>query len=145
MFDPSNSIMKKLEDIPKKEIFTVPDGYFEKLPATIQSRLHQEDPRNVWAGRLRYAFPLVVLLGLSIFWFTREGATPHHPETVLASIPTSDLVVYLAESDLSVEDLLDNVALDDTDAAALEEAVYALDLSEEQLQELMNDVELKDL
>ncbi|HYG20984.1 MAG TPA: hypothetical protein VD816_18730 [Ohtaekwangia sp.] len=136
--------MKKLEDIPKKKVFTVPDGYFEKLPAAVQSRVHRQDTRAIWTGRLRYAFPVVVVLGLSVFWFTRDAATAH-PEAVLATIPTSDLVGYLADSDLSVEDLLDNVALDDADAAELEEAVYALDFSDEQLQDLMNDVELKSL
>ena len=29
----------KLEDLPQKEIFDVPEGYFEKLPGTIQARI----------------------------------------------------------------------------------------------------------
>ena len=49
--------MKKLEDIPKKEIFDVPDGYFEKLPGKIQARISGSVPftepkvkLSTWAG-----------------------------------------------------------------------------------------------
>ena len=35
--------MKKLEEIPKKEVFKVPEGYFENLPGIIQARVAQQN------------------------------------------------------------------------------------------------------
>ena len=40
--------MKKLEDIPKKQNFEVPEGYFEKLPGIIQSRVTQQHKEKSW-------------------------------------------------------------------------------------------------
>ena len=65
--------MKKLEDIPKKNVFEVPDGYFDRLPGIIQARVSQEKPSFVWYSwpvALRYALPVLLMMAVGIFWYT---------------------------------------------------------------------------
>ncbi len=136
--------MKKLEDIPKKQIFEVPEGYFEKLPGIIQSRVTQHHVEKSWwvnyRVSLRFAVPAVILITVGIFWFNRPQSDLS-AEGILASIQTEDLVSYLDEADLTTDELLDQVELDAEDATIIEESVYALPLNDSDYEEILNEIE----
>lgn len=125
--------MKKLEEIPKKEIFKVPEGYFEELPAKIQARIESKNPAKetsfIFEYRLQYAIPVIALLAVGIYWFS-ISSQPRDVETLLASVETEDLVAYLNESDLTTEDLLEHVEFNSTDAEEIENEVYDLNFDE---------------
>jgi hypothetical protein len=137
--------MKKLEDIPKKDIFSVPDGYFEKLPGILQSRLtehHQPSWKTspIFRYSVRVAIP-VLALAVGIFWYTRQtGGTD--AEMILASVETEDLMVYLQESDLSTEELMDHLPLNADDADDIQDAVYELNFGDNELEEIIDDIDL---
>jgi hypothetical protein len=125
----------KLEDIPKKEIFTAPDGYFDMLPGVIQARVAKQSrfTRPVWQYSLRYALPAVVLVAAGILWYTRQTSA----QDMLAGIATEELVRYLEESEtLSTDELLDTNLLDADDVQSIEQEVYNLDLNDDVLDAL---------
>jgi hypothetical protein len=125
----------KLEDIPKKEIFTAPDGYFDMLPGVIQARVAKQSrfTRPVWQYSLRYALPAVVLVAAGILWYTRQTSA----QDMLAGITTEELVRYLEESEtLSTDELLDTNLLDADDVQSIEQEVYNLDLNDDVLDAL---------
>ena len=140
--------MKKLEEIPKKEVFKVPEGYFENLPGIIQARVTQQHNRQeaapVFMFALKYALPVIVVFALGLFWFTGKDEVPT-AESILASIQTDDLVAYLDEDDLTTEELLEDVSLTDEDAAVIEGAVYELGLGDENVEDLLNDIDINSL
>lgn len=135
--------MKKLEDIPKKQIFEVPEGYFEKLPGIIQSRVATaRSETSLWGARslsLQYVLPAVVLISAGIFWFTRSQSDLT-TENILASVQTQDLVTYLGEADFTTEELLDDADLDVEDARQIEGAVYEFSLDDSALEEIIDDI-----
>lgn len=73
--DPNNDF--SLNDIPKKNIHQVPDGYFEKLPNHIQQIIRGQKSNGIWAlswppskifvGTLSAASIIILTLYLSIF------------------------------------------------------------------------------
>lgn len=134
--------MKKLEDIPKKQIFEVPEGYFEKLPGIIQSRVVKPQLERSWwftyRYSLRFALPAVILLAAGIFWFN-SSQTDLNAENILASIQTEDLITYLDEADLTTEELLEHVELDAEDVSTIEESVYEFQFSDSDLEEIFNE------
>jgi hypothetical protein len=136
--------MKKLEDIPKKQNFEVPDGYFEKLPGIIQSRVTQQPKESSWwldhRFALRFAVPSVIFLAVSIFWFSRSQMDKS-VETILASVQTEDLITYLSESDFTTDELLEDVQLNHEDAADIEESVYELQFTDSEFEEIFNEIE----
>lgn len=136
--------MKKLEDIPKKQIFEVPDGYFEKLPGIIQSRVGKDrEERSGWSVyrfSLQYAVPVVILVAAGIFWFTRSQSDLS-TENILASIQTEDLVAYLGDTDFTTEELLEDIDLDAEDAIQIEGAVYEFPLDDSALEEFIDDID----
>src|SRR5262245_33690840 len=119
--------MKKLEDIPKKEFFNVPEGYFENLPTVVQSRIagqkKEKALRPVFSYALRYALPVVILGVIGYFWLGPKS-NPTDAESILATIDTEDLVAYINESDLTTEELLESVQLDENDVDQIEGEIY---------------------
>ncbi len=135
--------MKKLEDIPKKQVFDVPEGYFEKLPGIIQARVasqqRQEKVRPVFAYTLRYALPAVLAVMLVIFWFNRQ-ADVMSAESILASVQTEDLVAYLSEADLTTDELLEDVVLNPDDVDQIEGEVYGFGQADEDLEDILDEI-----
>jgi len=136
--------MKKLEDIPKKQNFEVPDGYFEKLPGNIQSRVTQQHKERSWGldrrFALRFALPAVILLSVGIFWYSRLPMDKS-VENILASVQTEDLISYLSESDFTTDELLEDVQLNTEDAMDIEESVYELQFTDSEFEEIFNEIE----
>lgn len=115
--------MKKLEDIPKKNIFEVPEGYFEKLPGIIQARVAKPEPIRWFVPSLKFALPVLALVAVGIFWFTSQ--TGQSIEEQLSRIQTEQLVAYLDDSDLTMDDLAETVTWSESDLNELEEKVYS--------------------
>jgi len=136
--------MKKLEDIPKKQNFEVPEGYFEKLPGIIQSRVTQQQKERSWGldqrFALRFALPAVILLAIGIFWYSRSPMDKS-VENILASVQTEDLITYLSESDFTTDELLEDVRLNNEDAMDIEESVYELQFTDSEFEEIFNEIE----
>jgi len=138
----------KLEDIPKKEIFKVPDGYFDSLPSKIQARIDaQATGRQVsffFQYKLQYALPLLVFLALGIFWYAQYNQ-PKDAETLLASVETEDLIAYLNESEISTEDVLTHIEFNSEDLEEIENEVYELQLDDELLEGDIDELDLENM
>lgn len=120
--------MKNLENIPKKNIFSVPDGYFDKLPSSIQVRIASENPKQelkpYFRYVLQYALPVVVVVVAALFIFKPKS---NSVEDMLASVSTEQLVVYLDEVDvnaLTTEELIESFEFDSETIEAIEQEVY---------------------
>jgi hypothetical protein len=136
--------MKKLEDIPKKSIFEVPEGYFDRLPGIIQSRIAEKrpvrDPQSYWVLSLRYALPAIVLIAASIFVYQNYyGNQAIDAESILASIDSQELVNYLDDDNVSMEEILDDVDVNEINPDELN--TMELDISETDLLNLSEEFE----
>ena len=104
--------MKRLEDIPKKQFFQVPDGYFEDLPMRIQARIQTNEEKKSWIPDLSIAFKFaipVVLVGIiSIIVWTN---LPKSDDSLanLDAVPTAQLLAYLESDDITTDVILENV------------------------------------
>jgi hypothetical protein len=140
--------MKKLENIPKKNIFEVPEGYFEKLPGIVQSRVAAQSKSKAtqWVFALRYALPILILACIGIFWFNNSTSYQYNElEAELESLQPGQLSIYLNDTDLSTEELVETVAWSEDDLQELEENVYStLEVTSQELDNVLDeyDVEL---
>ncbi|HTH56252.1 MAG TPA: hypothetical protein VL728_09415 [Cyclobacteriaceae bacterium] len=124
--------MKRLDEIPKKNVFEVPDGYFDQLALKIQAKTETISPAKKtisgWSFALRYALPVLLLvIGGIIVW---KPKTVQDTEQLLASIPTEHLIDYLHESEIAEAELLEVINFDDRDVDSLNVHVhtqYAID------------------
>jgi hypothetical protein len=135
--------MKKLEDIPKKQAFEAPEGYFDSLPGIIQARVAK--PENVsqrfsWKPVLFYAMP-VLAVAIGLIWYLNTGRGESSPEQLLASIETVDIEAYLDESEMTTDELLDHIDYDQLQADSLVFENPELDFSDADLDELLDEFE----
>jgi hypothetical protein len=129
--------MKKLEDIPKNNPFSVPDGYFDKLPGIIQARISASTPekqaRPYFRYALQYAIPVIALIIVALIYLAPKESENYND--ILATVSTEQLAAYLADSDITTEDILESGELDDESAEAIEAEVYFNDIDLEDLSE----------
>lgn len=138
--------MKKLEEIPKKSVFEVPEGYFDRLPGIIQARVapiaigSKGEPQWVLYFRfgLKYALPVLVV-GVASFFFLNNPQTLS-AEELIASVDSAHLVAYLEDSDLNSDDLLEIVPLNQEEAEAIQgSSIDELKVNDEDVEYLSNE------
>jgi len=133
----------KLNDSHKKNIYKVPDGYFDELPQIIQTRIAEQNSKanHVWLSYgLKYALPIVLLIivfTLSVINFNK----PETPEELLAEVSTEELILYLEESDITTEELIETVDYESMDLEFDNETdiINDSDINDKEMEQLLND------
>lgn len=115
----------RLSDLKKETPFSVPDGYFDKLPQIIQSRIVSEPASQpVWSWSWQRSLGLVSAMALVfvLVWVTvpeRQGSLGQEP---LSDISDASIVNYLEDQNISYYDLSEHKVIQtafDTDSTVL--------------------------
>ena len=109
----------KLEEIKKKNIYTVPDKYFDQLPTRIQSRMNEKKPvfgiSVNWSIVLKVATPSFAVILLLFYFGASRNNTYKSAEEILAQVETEDLIAYLETTDITTEDIIEELDLSTID------------------------------
>lgn len=133
--------MKKLEDIPKKQIFTVPDRYFEELPSKIQDRITAKHQTPGFFERFKVSYTIALAaLAILVILIWIPGQKKVTAEEMLASISTEELIAYLNDIDISDDELFDAIEFNTTDVEDLEDEVFRFEDSDIIILEELNDL-----
>lgn len=98
----------RLDDLKRETPFSVPEGYFDKLPQMIQSRIPAEPVRKPlvsWSWQRSVGLAAASALLLVLVWVTvpeRQGSLGQEP---LSGISNASIVTYLEDQDISYYDL----------------------------------------
>jgi hypothetical protein len=142
--NPSEQPNKRLEDLEKKNIFTVPDRYFDTLPSIIQSRVAKPErsTRFTFGWVPRLAFASVILVLLVSVWFFKQNLD-NQPTALLTQVSSTEITNYLQDSDVSQLELMETVAFA---ANPAQESIFqTLELSDRELLEQLSTQEVEDL
>lgn len=136
----------KPEEMEKRNIFKVPDRYFENLPMAIQARLARKKrwwETPVFIGTLKYAIPAFLILIIA-FFAIRKPAVIESPDSLIAEVSTQDLIYFLEDSDITVEEILSNLNLQEIEFELRPEdsGILELELDSGDLQEFYEEYEL---
>jgi hypothetical protein len=138
----------KLEKIPKKRVFDIPDGYFDELPQKIQKRIAGEQPAwtvsFIFDYKLQYVLPVFLLMVVGLIWFTRNDEAAN-VESILESVETEDMISYLDASEMTTEEILMSGEFNTEDAEEIETEVYDLHLQENTLDAIIKDMDLENI
>jgi len=109
----------KLDELPKKQVYSVPDDYFKELPSIIQARAVKQEktktPVILWSTALRFALPVIALIMMLVYFGTRLNNDDIDIQAMLEDIPTEELVNYLTESDITTDELLSLIDVNELD------------------------------
>ncbi|MEJ0029660.1 MAG: hypothetical protein WDO15_04520 [Bacteroidota bacterium] len=134
--------MRKLEDIPKKTPFKVPDGYFDQLPAVIQSRMAKETGTSfsqVVSFSLKFALPVIALVVAGIFWLR-----PAPVDDPLNGVDTEQIALFLNNTELvEIDDTHDQADFTKNEIDQLTDSIYSnIEYSNE---DIFDDIDLDNL
>ena len=136
----------KLEDIKKKNIYSVPDKYFDQLPARIQSRVNEKKPvlglSLNWSLAFKVAAPALTLV-LILFYFgisTTDNSTLSSDE-MLAQVSTDDLIAYLETTDITIDEIIEELDLSNIELDFYEEGpiMQNMDMNDEEIEALLDE------
>ncbi len=135
----------KLEDIKKKNIYTVPDAYFDQLPTRIQARVHKTESAPFfsfnWSLTYKVALPALAVLILVFYLGSDPKVNSGSAESLLTHVSTEDLVAYLETTDITSDEILESIDFNTTDLdMTLDQPLIEDDeISEESLQRLLDE------
>ncbi|MCK5703830.1 MAG: hypothetical protein KAI29_21880 [Cyclobacteriaceae bacterium] len=135
----------KLEDIKKENIYSVPDRYFDQLPARIQSRVNEKKPvlgvSLSWSLVLRVAGPVLAVI-LVIFYFgITNNYTGQSADDLLAQVTTDDLIAYLETTDITADEIIEGLDFSTIDLDFYEEGpiMQNMEMSDEEIDGLYDE------
>ncbi|HEY4651222.1 MAG TPA: hypothetical protein VIG72_07395 [Pontibacter sp.] len=127
----------KLSDLPKHNVYQVPEDYFDRLPTRIMERTAAAPqthwlPAQVWQSlRIAVAPLMLLLLFVGVFYFGTESQPEPHTFN-LARVPDTEIVNYLtAYSTVESADLAELNKLQKQELTAEFLNVSAADAEEE--------------
>ncbi len=137
--------MKRLEDIPKKQNFKVPDGYFDELSMRIQARIEAGQPKykvSLSYGKLalRYALPVVLVGVISVALWNNYSAKNEDPMAALENIPAGQLLAYLESDEISTDDIMEHAAFSNSTVDEMQKQYDGI--SDSELDELANEYDI---
>lgn len=115
----------RLDDLKKDLPFSTPEGYFDKLPQIIQSRITADPIRKPvigWSWQRSAALVSAMAIILVLVWVTvpeRQGSLGQEP---LSDISNATIIDYLEEENISYYDLSEHQVVQkafDTDSTVL--------------------------
>ncbi len=141
--NPSERKPFHLEELEKKNIFQVPEGYFDTLPTRIQSRVVKPRWESGWSfGWAGWATGLATAVMIVIgFWFF-NGNQPGSTETVLAKVSNQELINYLQDSEVTQSEIIETVSADGSNPD--ENLFQQLDVPEDELIEQLSTQDVED-
>jgi len=134
----------KLEDIKKKNIYSVPDRYFDQLPTRIQSRVNEKKPvwglSLSWNLTLRVAGPALAVI-LIIFYFSISNNTGQSTDDLLAQVTTEDMIAYLETTDITTDEIIEGLDFSTIDLDFYEEGpiMQNMEMSDEEYDALFDE------
>lgn len=123
----------QLDDLEKKQVYTVPDNYFENLPATIRRRLNtpqsNRHPAISWLSYTAGLAGLFLILLAAYAWFTYSPS--REPEPFITDVAETEIIEYLQLQELSQYDIIE--AASDAEITFGEAAFQQADINSELL------------
>ena len=104
----------RLEDLKRDVPFEVPNGYFDKLPSVIMSRLPATpEPRPLvsWSWQRSLGLAGALSLIVALVWFTYPQQQGPLGSERLSQVSDDTILEYLSEENISYYDLSENNAV----------------------------------
>lgn len=141
-----------IESLERKNIYQVPDEYFDQLPLKIQSRIDRH-PKHVASTlfdfklihKLVWGFTAAAMIVLVVGWFYYSPSSQTiDAEHLIADIRTEDLIEYLLIENISDEDILASLSTDFllNEAESMQLEIFDVDASEDDLESIYSELDL---
>lgn len=138
-----------LDDIKlKSPPYQVPEGYFEDLNAKILERTSTVAPESVvlWYRKPAWQMALASVVLLVAFTFVWFNGAPAAEQDYLADVSDEEILIYLANNDLTESEIIENYTFMDEDfSIESEELLEDIEIEDNMLDDLYLEYEINEL
>ena len=107
----------KLDDFQGKSNYKAPENYFDQLHTKILEQVNQEEKSKPWLADKRIWWAAASLILIAAFsWATYYYQSPASTTDLLSEVNDEDIRLYLASSDISLEELSQSVDTEDLES-----------------------------
>lgn len=104
-----------VNDLERKQVYSVPEDYFEQLPGKIGQRIHKPQPefRLLEWPVVRYGMAvasLCLILFIGYTYYVAPQAEQAKPEAILAQVSGPEIIQYLQQAEVSQYELVERVS-----------------------------------
>jgi len=118
--------MKNLDQIEKRNIFKVPDQYFETLYSAIRDRI-EKGHRWQSASPIKIAFASLAIVAITLIAIAQFKANSYQIQDELSTVGTEELMQYIITSDITMVDIASELDIDDDTYEQIIEENYSFD------------------
>lgn len=107
--------MTKLKDIPPKDIYKVPEGYYEELFEQVTHRIGQEPQKGLlYQPRFKLILASIVIILLALWYFLDNTTNNYSIQDELSTIDRSELLQFAYDNDFSITDITSELDIADS-------------------------------
>jgi len=109
----------KLDDLARDVPYQVPEGYFEKLPSAVQTKIQELISEKETLFPIRWGWQRSAVVGVAasiigaLIWVTYPQQQGTLAETSLSQVSNTEIVNYLKDNQVTLYEVSENVDLSD--------------------------------
>ncbi len=138
----------KLEDLDRSVPYEVPEGYFDKFPSAIQTRLHEHIAEKEHKFTISWSWRRTALVGIAasvvgvLLWITYPQKQHSVGEETLSQVSDEEIVKYLKDNQISQHEMSDQTQLSELYSGE-DVLLQQLNVDDEDLKKAIQEVDLE--
>ncbi|WP_428658032.1 hypothetical protein [Runella sp.] len=139
----------KLEDLENKLPYREPEGYFEKLPSVVQSRIYERVSEKENSFSVSWSWKRTALLGAAasvvgiLLWLTYPQRQHSLGEETLSQVTDDEIITYLKDNHITQQEMTEQPQVKEsyTDEDVL---LQQLNVNDEDLRKAIQEEDLEE-
>lgn len=139
----------KLEDLENKLPYREPEGYFEKLPSVVQSRIYERVSEKENSFSVSWSWKRTALLGAAasvvgiLLWVTYPQRQHSLGEETLSQVSDDEIITYLKDNHITQQEMTEQPQIKEsyTDEDVL---LQQLNVNDEDLRKAIQEEDLEE-
>lgn len=139
----------KLEDLDRNLPYREPAGYFDKLPATVQSRIYEQTVQKENPFSVSWSWKRTALTGAAasivgvLLWVTYPQKQLSLSEETLSQVTNDEILTYLKDHNISQQEVIEQTQ---APIESEEEVLFQqLNVNDEDLKRVLQDENIEEM
>lgn len=138
----------KLEDLNRSVPYQVPEGYFDKLPSVMQTRVHEHIAEKEHTFTISWSWRRTALVGIAasvvgaLLWITYPQKQHSLGEETLSQVTDEEIVKYLKDNQVTQQEMSEHTQLSELYGGE-EALLQQLNVDDEDLKKAIQEADLE--
>lgn len=139
----------KLEDLDRSVPYKVPEGYFDKFPSVMQTRVHEHIAEKEHTFTISWSWQRTALVGIAasvvgaLLWITYPQQQHSLGEETLSQVTNEDIVKYLKDNQVTQQEMAESTSLSELYSGEEALLLQQLNVNDDDLKRAIQEADLE--